>query len=466
MSDGKLWRLLGYQRRWVNDHAQVKVCSKGRRIGITFAEASDNVLHAAEGRGNIYYQNPSKELTKEYIETCQDWAASFEEIVDSIDEQIVEEDGREKTLYTMRFASGKRISAITSSASQFRGKGKPGDIGIIDEAAFHRDLAALLKAALAFTIWGGKVRIISTHNGADNPFNILCEDARTGRKPYSFHQTTFDEALADGLAKRICDVTGRAWSPEAGRKWADGIRAIYKDNEDEELNCIPSTGAGAWIAGELLVAATDKGAGIAGNYAGGPVWIGNDIARRDHQWVAIAVEKIGRVAWVREERVLKNAPFAQHDAAIAELISDYKVSRLVMDQTGIGERSVEMMQNKYGKSRVEGLLMNPSLQLDIATAAREMFEEGLVRLPDDPTLRAEIRGIKKTTGPTGKPRLVTEHSADGHSDRAWALFYALAGLSQPKPNVADCQAIGTTAVTAGLAGFAGPSIDAGIRGYL
>jgi len=98
-------------------------------------------------------------------------------------------------------------------------------------------------------------------------------------------------------------------------------------------------------------------------------------------------------------------------------------------------------------------------------AAREMFEEGLVRLPDDPTLRAEIRGIKKTTGPTGKPRLVTEYSDDGHSDRAWALFYALAGMAQPAPNLEDCEAIGTS-ITAGMSGFSGGNIHAGLAGYL
>lgn len=464
--DEKLWRLLPYQRRWVEDRTQVKVCEKSRRIGLTYGEAYEDVMHAAEGKGNVYYQSYAKDMTKEYITTCREWAESLQAAIDGFDEQIVEEDNRQKTLYTLRLASGKSIEAITASPRQFRSKGKPGDVAVVDEAAFCDDLDEVLKAALAFTVWGGFVRIISTHNGADNPFNVLVEDARNGRKPYALLKITFDDAIADGLPKRICDVAGRPYTPEAGRAWADSIREIYGDNEDEELNCIPSTGAGSWIAGELLVEATDKAAGIPGNYAGGAVWIGNDIARRRDQWVAIAVEKVGRVAWVREERVLNDAPFRNHDAAIAELMGAYKVSRLVMDQTGMGERSVEEMQLKYGKSRAEGLLMNPSLQLDIATAAREMFEEGLVRLPDDPTLRAEIRGIKKTTGPTGKPRLVAQRDSAGHSDRAWALFYALAGMAQPKPNVADCQAIGTTAVTAGLAGFGGGGGSAGIAGYL
>jgi phage FluMu gp28-like protein len=40
---------------------------------------------------------------------------------------------------------------------------------LIDEAAFHDDLDELLKAAMALTMWGSHVVVISTHDGAENP---------------------------------------------------------------------------------------------------------------------------------------------------------------------------------------------------------------------------------------------------------------------------------------------------------
>ena len=67
--------------------------------------------------------------------------------------------------YRIRFASGHKIVALSSRPSNLRGKD---GCAVIDEAAFHEDLPGLLKAALAFTMWGGLVRIISTHNGAHN----------------------------------------------------------------------------------------------------------------------------------------------------------------------------------------------------------------------------------------------------------------------------------------------------------
>ena len=65
-------------------------------------------------------------------------------------------------------------------------------------------------------MWGGKVRIISTHNGDDNAFNSLLLDARAGRNDYSVHRITLDEACAEGLYRRICETVGERWSPDGG----------------------------------------------------------------------------------------------------------------------------------------------------------------------------------------------------------------------------------------------------------
>ena len=49
--------LLPYQTRWVEDGAGLKVIEKARRIGISWAEAYDAVMHAgAVTGGNVYYQ--------------------------------------------------------------------------------------------------------------------------------------------------------------------------------------------------------------------------------------------------------------------------------------------------------------------------------------------------------------------------------------------------------------------------
>jgi phage FluMu gp28-like protein len=65
--------LLPYQQQWVADTAEVKIVEKSRRIGITWAESSDDVLVAAtEGRDgeDVLYVGYNQEMTREYIQTC------------------------------------------------------------------------------------------------------------------------------------------------------------------------------------------------------------------------------------------------------------------------------------------------------------------------------------------------------------------------------------------------------------
>ena len=457
----KVWALLPYQARWVRDRSGVKVCEKSRRIGLSFCEAYDAVMHAAEGLGNVYYQCPARDMTRQFIDDARAWAEALHGVALEVGEEVIREGGREKHLYSLTFASGKRIEAITAAARQLRAKGKPGDRAVIDEAAFCDDLGELLKAAMAFRIWGGSVHVLSTHNGVDNPFNVLTEDVRHGRKPYSLHTIPFARAVEDGLCRRIFEVSKRAWSERAERDWVAATRREYEDNMAEELDCVPASGAGAWIGDELLLRATHADAGDPEKVGNGFIYIGNDIARRRDQWVATVVENASGVAWLREERILEDQPFAEHDRVIEELMRRYRVSRLVMDQTGMGERSSEEARRRYG-SRVEGVILAGDQPLNIATAARERFEEGTIRIPDDATLRAEIRKIKRTSGATGKPRLVSDRDKGGHADRAWALFLALAGMDRAEVDFGAFDSAGRT-VSAGVGGYAGAD---GLSGYL
>ena len=167
--------LLPYQQRWCADTAQVKVCEKSRRIGLTWGEAADTALLASRTNGmDSWYIGYNKDMAIEFIRDCANWAKFYGLAAGEIEETVeVFKDGDEDKAilaFVIRFASGWRITALSSRPSNLRGKA--GRV-ILDEAAFHDDLAELLKAALALLMWGGEVHIISTHNGVDNPFNEL-----------------------------------------------------------------------------------------------------------------------------------------------------------------------------------------------------------------------------------------------------------------------------------------------------
>lgn len=81
--------LLPYQQQWVADDAQLKIAEKSRRIGLTWAEASDDALIAsAAGGSNVFYIGPTQDMALEFIEACAMWARAYNQAASEIEEGI------------------------------------------------------------------------------------------------------------------------------------------------------------------------------------------------------------------------------------------------------------------------------------------------------------------------------------------------------------------------------------------
>ena len=437
--------LLPYQSRWVYDRAGLRVIEKSRRIGISWAEAFDAVVHAGEGAGNAYYQAYNQDMTRGFIDDCAGWARTLQVGAEAVGETLIEDGERSIQAFRLRMASGREIVAMTSTPRAFRSKGRPGDLAIVDEAAFVDDLGEVLKAALAFRVWGGRAHIISTHNGEASAFAALCRDIRDRVQPGSLHRVTLTQALADGLYRRICEIAGRTWSPEAEAEWQAGLRAEYGVHAGEELDCEPAAGAGAWLAWDVIRALEDAAAGDPAAFAGGVTYIGVDVARRRDLWVAAVIERVGDVLWLRELVVRQGISFREQRAIVRDLAERYRASRIAVDQTGMGEAVVEQLQDDHGTTRVEGVLMTAPRRLDVATALREAAEDRRLRIPHDDALRRDLHSVRTEAGPTGAPRLLADRGdTDGHADRFWAIALACAAAASGRGPI-EGASIGTRA---------------------
>lgn len=244
--------LLDYQKSWVADGAQVAFWEKSRRIGASWCDASDAVLTAStneEGMDALYI-GYSEDMTREYLDDCAMWAKAFNQAAGQVQETMFEDtdpatgDTKNIKAFRIDFASGNKILGLSSRPRSIRGK--QGKV-TIDEAAFHDDLPGLLKAALAMLIWGGRVRVVSSHNGEDNLFNLVCKDIRAGKLPYSLHKTTFTDALDDGLYERVALKLGERLKEKTRAEWEAMVRQQYGEDAAEELDCIPKAGSGVYI---------------------------------------------------------------------------------------------------------------------------------------------------------------------------------------------------------------------------
>lgn len=256
--------LMAHQADWLAINAQIKLCEKGRRTGITFAEALDSVITAASrksaGGMDVFYVGDTKEKGLEFIGYCAKFSRVIAEAqasgVSEIEEFLFEDQDesgntRQINAYRIRYASGFKVVALSSNPANLRGlQGKV----IIDEAAYHRNVSAVLDAATALLIWGGRIVIISTHNGKANAFNQMIADIQEGRYGDAavVYKATFDDAVANGLYERRCMMRGEAPTAEGKEAWYKSIRNAYgprKAQMREELDAIPRDGNGVCVPG-------------------------------------------------------------------------------------------------------------------------------------------------------------------------------------------------------------------------
>lgn len=435
---------LDYQGKWVSDKAKVKVDEKSRRIGLSWSEAEDSVECAASASGmDVWYLGYTKDMAIEFILDCAQWAQQlqgFAADIETGEELFIDGDERKSILtYSIKFASGFRITALSSTPRNLRGK--QGRV-IIDEAAFHDNLAELLKAAMALLIWGGEVHIISTHNGDDNPFNLLIKDIRAGRVPYSLHRTTFDDALRDGLYKRVCQRTGVIWTAEGEAKWAAEIRAFYGDDAEEELDCVPKHGAGAFLTRELVERCMRQGWPVLRDarkpeFTFAPEhtrkgeildwceehlkplldemralrdvvsFLGGDFARISDLTAFAPLLQFRslkrKIPFIIE---LRGMPFQQQQQILWYVIDRLpRFAGAALDSRGLGMQMAEATAQKYGQLRILMIQATQPWYLENLPPYKAAFEDELIELPMDADVLADHRVPRVIKGVPQIPEL-------------------------------------------------------------
>lgn len=443
--------LLGYQKRWIADESQLKIAEKSRRTGLTWAEAADDVLIASrnksDGGSDVFYIGSNKEMAREFIDACAMWASKFNRASGQIQEELFEDEDKDILTYVIYFASGFKIKALSSNPKNLRGMQ---GVVCIDEAAFHEKLAEVLKAALALTMWGAKVRLISTHNGVDNLFNQLIQDSRAGRKSYSIHTITLDDACREGLYQRICQVSKRPWSAELEDEWKSGLLRETATEEDalEEYYCVPKRSSGGYLPRPLVDRATDKNKVILRFECDARFmewteeereiltleWLlnevlpelenlnkdyrhsfGVDFARSGDLSVFAVVATLPNTARNVEITLeIRNCPYNQQRQIMLFVLS--KLPRFIgaaFDATGNGGYLAEAALIRYGSSMVETVQLNDKWYREWMPKYKALYESDLIRIPQNEEIILDqghivvINGVPKidknrTQGKSGK----------------------------------------------------------------
>lgn len=405
--------LYPYQRRWVEDRGRFKIGLMSRQVGKTFTCTLELVLDCltaeAEGqrrrwvilsRGERQAKEAMQEGVIRHLNALQaafqahefDWSADVK--------------AHEAVL-----PGGSRITALPANPDTARGFSAS---VLLDEFAFHKDSRAIWRALFPVISAGHQIRVVSTQNGKGNMFYQLMTD-RDLAQTWSRHSVDIHQAVADGLPRDVEQLRAGigdddAWRQEFLLEWLDE--------------------ASAWLSYDLIDGCEHADAGDPAGYAGGIAFVGMDIAARGDLTVICVLEQVGDVLWTREVITMRRAPFAEQLAALDRVTQHYRVVRIGMDQTGMGEMPVQVAQRAHGMSRVQGVLFSPAAKIDMATGLKDLMDDRRLRLPaGDRDLRADLHSVQRVAGPTGIPRLVAERDGNGHADRFWALALAVSAAS-------------------------------------
>ncbi|MEM7507640.1 MAG: hypothetical protein AAF415_12935 [Pseudomonadota bacterium] len=469
--------LMSHQKEWLEDRSPLKIAEKCRRSGFTFAEALDNTITAATARGeggsNVFYIGDTKDKGREFIGYCAHFARVVAGQMASIEEFLfddLKEDGSTNQISAFRitFASGYRIVALSSRPENIRGLQ---GIVVIDEAAFHKDVGEVIDAAQALTIWGGKIRVISTHNGILNPFNDLVIRTVAGKTKWTHHRITFDEVIENGLYERYCLMVP---DPQPFDEWYATIREGYTDESRmrEELDAIPRDAEGSALARVQVEACTDRAVPVLRlakqkSFIEAPEdarrrevddWlrehvapvileridinkrtaIGADIARKGHG-TSIIVSQIGaglkrECAFVIE---LRNLPFDQL-RQVLWFIFDRAGRRwsASIDASGLGMETAEAARVKYG-TRVTEVMLNNAWYRENGAKIVTSIEDQTMTLPADDDIVSDICALAWIGGLVKIPEGHETTGQDGgkrHADAAIAgmLMEHAAGIEPAK----------------------------------
>lgn len=509
--------LMAHQSEWIRmqEGLDIAVCEKGRRTGITFAQALADTITAASakdaGGDNVWYMADTKEKGLEFI----GYVAKFAPIIargqaSRIEQHIFQDqqpDGTSRQIqaFRVRFASGFRITALSSRPENIHGLQGVVDL---DEAALHKDVAKVLESATALLIWGGRIRVWSTHRGKKNPFNQLVQDVQAGRygKKAGVIRISFDDAVSNGLYERVCAMRGKVATAEGKKEWYTAIRSAYgprKAAMREELDVIPRDGDGSaipsvwidrampevrpvlrlvfdddfpkrsekereiwcsvWIATTLLPVLRAAVAGFTGRWA-----IGMDFARHRH-FSVIKPAKVGQdlrrdVPFLIE---MANAPTRQQEQILWALLDALKEGfpgrwSFAGDATGPGQTLMEYTGDRYGRAELDTemgrYIGGPIHEVTLSRPWYgewmpkyiALFEDGFLSLPRDASLEDDHRAVEYVDGIPMVPRLERKDLQDPelvrHGDGAIAgVLMQFAALNHVTSVPIEFQAAGARA---------------------
>ena len=412
---------LPYQARWKNDHHPLRICVKGRQVGVSHVDIYDSAIKAAAKKGkDVWVMSRDEVQSGQYANGAKRWSRALGYAAEDLGEQMFTmANGKPVKIRVLTFASGHSIYALSSNPDAI--VGKSGHVKL-DEFALHKDQRTLYAVAKPVTQWGGTLSIISTHRGKHTVFNQILTDIKENGNPmrWSLHEIPIQLAVSQGLVEKINEVSGRK---ETRDQWLQRQRAECIDEEQwlQEYCCVPADENTAFITYDMLTACEDSACLKPFEYlttCENPLYLGMDVARHRHLCVIDVGEKIGDIVYDRLRIEMLDQTYTYMQEQLYRLLELPQMQRACIDSSSLGDQISEQAAQRFPWI-VERYQFTSASKQVLAYGLHADFTEHRLRIARDEKLRADLRAIRKEVTPGGQ--ITFQGEVEGsHCDRFWA----------------------------------------------
>lgn len=386
--------LYPYQADFLRDPSRFRCVLKSRQIGFSYVLGLTCLIRAVGGTNQLVASASQEQsnLVLEYVALHAQRLGV--ELTSRSDTEIQ--------------VGGSLIKALP--VNQYTTQGFHGDV-IFDEFAWNTRARRIWSAVVpSITAVGGRVTVCSTPFVPGNLFWEIAENHKGRWGQFTRTRITIHDAVAQGMAVPggIEELQGLFDS----ESWAMMYECHYAEDGT------------ALLSWDLLsrIATTS----VSAHLPAGPVWVGVDVGRvNDRTAIAIVEQDKERFRLARLDEH-KGRSFGAQRSIILELVEALQVRALRIDRTGLGMQLAEELCQALPTIAI-GRYFTSEWKERAALNLLRMCEQGLLTVPNDPTLLSQLHSVKKRATDRGI-RYDAERTSDGHADAFWALALACEDL--------------------------------------
>jgi len=389
-------KLYKYQKDFLNDMNDFRIVVKSRQIGLTQTIAWEALAYA------IYNPNELIIIVSASMRNATDVMKYVSNAFHSLPKGMKME--VKETKEEIIFENRSRIMSLPNNPRTVRGR--PATRIYVDEFAMFQDDETMWEAIMPSITRGGKATLISTPKGKRGKFYEFWENAEKNgwNKYYIPWQQCPD------IKKRI---------------------KIIKQGMPDELSfrqefcCDFIDEAISYFSYELLMDCVDDDLENNVEKDKLPTYAGVDYGKVTDSSVITVVKKEDydfRLVFIKEFK----PPLAYKEVAkyILRNHKEWGVDRIVVDQTGVGEGTIEML-SELGSLLVGEKLTQPFKEKIIANL-KMLMEDGKLKIPRNETLLLQLHALQRVVSDSGNTSF--RHPSKGkvqHDDYVWALALAV-----------------------------------------